>query len=149
MQADRRRSYVLPMFVWPEGSRTRTTIVTPLPPRRTSLPVIEAGPERSTTDGVLGRVEPHARPGRPLLPPLSGDSWRSFALDVLACPTCHGRMRRLARVGDPADVTRFLVGVGEATEVPRSPGRGPPYWKSRQALREEDDGQRGWVQETA
>jgi len=44
--------------------------------------------------------------------------------------------------------------VGEATEVPpRSPGRGPPYWKSRvlrrQALGEEDDGQVPWVQDTA
>jgi len=45
-------------------------------------------------------------------------------------------------VEDPADVTRYLAAVGEATEVPpRSPGRGPPYWKSRvlrrQALGEE------------
>ena len=49
---------------------------------------------------------------------------------------------------------RFLATVGEATEVPpRSPGRGPPYWKSRvlrrQALGEEDDGQGRWDQETA
>jgi hypothetical protein len=49
---------------------------------------------------------------------------------------------------------RYLAAVGEATEVPpRSPGRGPPYWKSRvlrrQAFGEEDDGQGRWVQETA
>jgi hypothetical protein len=47
-------------------------------------------------------------------------------------------------VEDPANVTRYLAAVGEATEVPpRSPGRGPPYWKSRvlrrQALGDEDD----------
>ena len=47
---------------------------------------------------------------------------------------------------EPANVARFLAGVGEATEVPRrSPPRGPPYWKSRvlrrQALGDEDDGQ--------
>jgi len=79
---------------------------------------------------------------------------RTFAVDVLACPKCHGRMRLLAMVEDPANIARFLAAVGEATEVPpRSPGRGPPYWKSRvlrrQALGEEDDGQGRWVQETA
>jgi hypothetical protein len=63
-------------------------------------------------------------------------------------------LRLLAMVEDPANVARYLAAVGEATEVPpRSPGRGPPYWKSRvlrrQALGEEDDGQGRWVQETA
>ena len=48
-------------------------------------------------------------------------------------------------VEDPAKVTRILAAVGEATEVPRrSPGRGPPYWKSRvlrrQVLGDEDEG---------
>ena len=79
---------------------------------------------------------------------------RTFAVDVLACPKCHGRMRLLAMVENPANVARFLAAVGEATEVPPpSPGRGPPYWKSRvlrrQALGEEDDGQGRWVRETA
>jgi hypothetical protein len=63
-------------------------------------------------------------------------------------------MRLLAMVEDPANLARYLAAVGEATEVPpRSPGRGLPHWKSRllrrQALDEEDDGQGGWVQETA
>ena len=44
--------------------------------------------------------------------------------------------------------------MGEATEVPpRSPGRGPPYWKSRvlrrPALGEADNGQGGRVQQGA
>jgi len=78
---------------------------------------------------------------------------RSFAVDVLACPKCHGRMRLLAMVEDPANVARYLAGVGEATEVPPARrGSGPPYWKSRvlrrQALGEGDDGQGRWVQET-
>jgi len=52
------------------------------------------------------------------------------------------------------NVARYLAAVGEATEVPpRSPGRGPPYWKSRvlrrQTLGEEDDGLGRWVQDTA
>ena len=55
---------------------------------------------------------------------------------------------------DPANVARFLAAVGEATDVKRrSPGRGPPYWKSRllrrHALGEEDEAQDRWVQETA
>jgi Putative transposase len=69
---------------------------------------------------------------------------RTFAVDVLACPTCQGRMKLLALVEDPASIARTLAAAGEATEVPRrSPGRGPPYWKSRvlrrQVLGEEED----------
>jgi hypothetical protein len=57
---------------------------------------------------------------------------RSFAVDVLACPTCQGRMKLLGLVKSPASIARYLATLGEAAEVPRrSPGRGPPYWKSR------------------
>jgi hypothetical protein len=70
---------------------------------------------------------------------------RTFAVDVLACPRCQGRMKLLAMVTDPASIARYLAAVGEATEVPRrSPSRGPPYWKSRvlrrQACADEDGG---------
>ncbi len=35
-------------------------------------------------------------------------------------------------VKEPARIARYLAAAGEPTEVPRrSPGRGPPYWKSR------------------
>ena len=52
-------------------------------------------------------------------------------------------MRLLALVKDPASIARHLATLGDATEVPRrSPGRGPPYWKSRvlrrQTLGDED-----------
>ena len=54
-------------------------------------------------------------------------------------------MKLLGLVKDPASIARTLGAAGEATEVPcRSPGRGPPYWKSRvlrrQVLGEEDEG---------
>ncbi len=67
---------------------------------------------------------------------------RTFAVDVLACPSCQGRMRLLAVVKNPVSITRYLAAVGELTEVPgRSPPRPPPYWKSqvlrRQALGDE------------
>ena len=67
----------------------------------------------------------------------------SFAVDVLRCSACGGRMRLLAMLTQPASAARFLAVTGEATEVPsRSPSRGPPYWKScvlrRQILGDED-----------
>jgi Putative transposase len=49
---------------------------------------------------------------------------RTFAVDVLACPSCQGRMTLLALVKGPASIARYLATVGEAAEVPqRSPGR--------------------------
>jgi hypothetical protein len=66
---------------------------------------------------------------------------RTFAVDVLTCPNCQGRMRLLAVIMEPANIARYLAAVGEATEVPRrTPGRGPPYWKMlrRQALGDEE-----------
>ena len=53
-------------------------------------------------------------------------------------------MKLLAMVKKPASIVRYLATAGEPTEVPpRSPGRGPPYWKSRvlrrQVLGDEDD----------
>jgi len=53
-------------------------------------------------------------------------------------------MRLLAVIKEPVSIARYLAAVGEASEVPRrSPGRGPPYWKSqvlrRQVLEDEQD----------
>ena len=54
-------------------------------------------------------------------------------------------MKLLAVVKNPLSIARYLAAAGELTDVPsRSPGRGPPYWKSRvfrrQALGDESDG---------
>ena len=54
-------------------------------------------------------------------------------------------MKLLGLVRNPAIISRTLATVEEAAEVPqRSPGRGPPYWKSRvlrrQVLGDEDEG---------
>ncbi len=54
-------------------------------------------------------------------------------------------MKLLALVKSPATIARYLATLGEAPEVPRrSPGRGPPYWKSRVLRRkvvgDEDEG---------
>jgi hypothetical protein len=57
---------------------------------------------------------------------------RCFSIDVLACPTCGGRMRLVALVTEAASVRRFLRALGEPTDTPtRAPARGPPYWRSR------------------
>ena len=65
---------------------------------------------------------------------------RTFALDVLACPKCEGRMRLLAMVTDDESVRRYLRALGEPTDVPaRSPARGPPFWASRALRRTSDE----------
>ena len=117
---------------------------------------VEKGPGADGTfRDTRGRPEAPPRPeGAPSYRPWTELLARTFAVDVLACPKCHGRMRLLAMVEDPANVARYLAAVGEATQVPpRSPWRGPPYWESRvlrrQAFGDEDDGQGPWVQETA
>jgi hypothetical protein len=57
---------------------------------------------------------------------------RTFDIDVLDCPKCHGRMKLLAMITDGKSVARYLSKLGEPTDVPaRSASRGPPYWKSR------------------
>ena len=40
-------------------------------------------------------------------------------------------MKLLAMVTEPGSVRRYLLRIGEPTDVPaRSPSRGPPFWKS-------------------
>src|SRR4051794_23792343 len=68
---------------------------------------------------------------------------RTFAIDVLACPTCSGRLRLVAILKNPESIARYLAGLGDPTQLPaRPPDRGPPHWKStilrRQALGYDD-----------
>ena len=56
---------------------------------------------------------------------------RTFALDVLCCPRCSGRLRFVALMTEPMEIRRYLRALGERTDAPeRSPARGPPYWRS-------------------
>jgi hypothetical protein len=62
---------------------------------------------------------------------------------VLAVGDARARPHELV-IKEPVSIARTLAAVGEASEVPRrSPGRGPPYWKSqvlrRQVLEDEQD----------
>jgi len=91
--------------------------VAPKPPTQESA----AAPAEPDRTGSAGGYRPWAE----LLA-------RTFVVDVLACPACHGRMRLVAMIKEPASIVRYLAAVGEATEVPRrSPEGGPPHWKSR------------------
>jgi len=70
-----------------------------------------------------------------------------------AKPGLWAKMKLLAVVKNPLSIARYLTAAGELTEVPgRSPGRGPPYWKSRvlrrQALGDESE-REAWPRTTA
>jgi|SRR6266404_5370540 len=48
----------------------------------------------------------------------------TFAVDVLACPRCGGRMRVIATIDDPVVIRKIATHLGLPTEVPAS--RPPP-----------------------
>jgi hypothetical protein len=50
---------------------------------------------------------------------------RAFALDVLECPHCGGRLRLIGTLHDPAVIRRLLTHLGTASSG-HSPGPAPP-----------------------
>ena len=50
---------------------------------------------------------------------------RAFALDVLACPHCGGRLRLIATLHDPAVIRKILAHLGRSPSE-ESPGLAPP-----------------------
>jgi Putative transposase len=87
---------------------------------------------------AYGRVEPASTPPPPAAGPedtkeKSGSrawSWaalmhRAFAIDVLACPHCGGRLRLIATLHDPAVIRKLLAHLGMARSG-ASPGPAPP-----------------------
>jgi hypothetical protein len=50
---------------------------------------------------------------------------RAFAIDVLTCPNCGGRLRLIATVHDPVVIRKILEGARMARSGP-SPGLAPP-----------------------
>jgi hypothetical protein len=54
---------------------------------------------------------------------------RSFDVDVLACPSCGGRLRVLGEVTAPAIVRLVLETLGMPTDAPRvARARDPTEW---------------------
>jgi hypothetical protein len=43
---------------------------------------------------------------------------RAFAIDVLACPDCGGRLRLIATLHDPAVIRKILAHVGSSPTGP-------------------------------
>jgi len=90
------------------------------------VPVVPA-PESSTGTTLPAEAPPSVAPPR---------RWRwaellrrVFAVDVLACPNCGGRMRVIATIDDPQVVRRILMHLGLAGD------EGPPAdsWPCRAA----------------
>ena len=50
---------------------------------------------------------------------------RAFAIDVLECPHCGGRLRLIATLHDPAVIRKILAHLGRA-QSGQSPGPAPP-----------------------
>jgi len=86
---------------------------------------------------VYGRVEPAPTPPPPAAgpgeagAPSTAPAWtwaalmhRAFAIDVLACPNCGGRLRLIATLHDPVVIRQLLAHLGMARSGP-SPG--PPH----------------------
>jgi hypothetical protein len=50
---------------------------------------------------------------------------RAFAIDVLACPHCGGRLRLMTTLHDPAVIRKLLAHLALSRSGP-SPGPAPP-----------------------
>ena len=50
---------------------------------------------------------------------------RAFAIDILACPNCGGRLRLIATLHDPAVIRKIFAHLGRSRSGP-SPGPAPP-----------------------
>jgi uncharacterized protein YbaR (Trm112 family) len=73
---------------------------------------------------------------------------RTFALDVLECPACKGRMKLVAMVTAPRSIVRFLSALGEPTDVACRPPltqrpRCAPRTGRAPSVRQEKPGRKG------
>jgi hypothetical protein len=114
------------------GARFRPLVVPPPPTASSSA----ATPSENAPSPEPPHTPPPAdaaAPGHPETHRCRYRPWaelmkRTFAVDVIACPRCAGRMRLLALVKDKDSVSRFLAGIGEPTlPPPLAPARAPPY----------------------
>jgi hypothetical protein len=82
--------------------------------------------DRSAPDATAPAADARPRTGSPQ----GAWTWaalmhRVFALNVLACPRCGGRLQIIAIVQDPA-VVRTLLAHGGRARSPGAPGPAPP-----------------------
>ena len=70
-----------------------------------------------------------------------------FALDILACPDCGGRLRLLATIEDRATVAKILTHLGLPVELPQPSAPRAPAWLPgvREAADHEPDAGGHWA----
>jgi len=81
-------------------------------------PTALAPPLAAGAEGAMAKSRPRAWSWAALM-------HRAFAIDVLACPHCGGRLRLIATLHDPAVIRKILAHLGMAASGP-SPGPAPP-----------------------
>jgi hypothetical protein len=81
-------------------------------------PTASPAPLAAGREGTGGKSRPRAWTWAALM-------HRAFAIDVLACPHCGGRLRLIGTLHDPAAIRRILAHLGMARSGP-SPGPAPP-----------------------
>ena len=101
-----------------------------LPPAGGGVPVPSAGaPLPSPSVASSGASAPSAgdqtavTPGRAYCIPWAELLQKVFAIDVLACPVCHGRMKLIAYINSASVARRILAHLG-------LPTTGPPLAKA-------------------
>jgi len=110
-------------------------VLAPASPWRRLL--VPSGAQDEATGRDPPGQEPEQEEPRPLRSSGHYRCWahllaRTFAVDVLHCADCGGRMKLIALIEEPEQIARCLRGMGEPAEPPaRSPPRGPPYWRSQ------------------
>jgi hypothetical protein len=98
----------------------------------TTFMSVIAEPDGEAGDGTATTPALGAEQSRTAAPPRRYFAWaellrRVFAIDVLACSQCGGRLRFIATIEDPIVVQRILRHVGLPTEAPEpAPARPPP-----------------------
>lgn len=114
--------------------------------------VVEDAPHRvpppasGSTGPAPGADAPPAAYVRPPYFPWADLLRRVFALDILACPDCGGRLRLLATIEDRATVEKILTHLGLPVELPQPSAARTPAWLPgvrERADHEPDAGDRG------
>jgi len=82
-------------------------------------------PTASTAPLAAGPAGAGVKPTTPRTWTWAALMHRAFAIDVLACPHCGGRLRLIATLHDPAVIRKILTHLGIAPSGP-SPGPAPP-----------------------
>jgi len=98
--------------------RARVVAYGRVAPEPTALAPALVGGAEGTSEGTKAKTGSRAWNWAALM-------HRAFALDVLACPHCGGRLRLIATLHDPAGIRKLLAHLGMASSGP-SPGPAPP-----------------------